>query len=1263
MNREAIESFVDEIRDELPRLRRAFAIMHACPEDGDALAEAHRLAHAIKGTAALIEMDVLREVAGKLEGLLEALQVARLSMDGTLRDTLERLADLLETCADHLQSGTGLPDRLRDRATALVRRHWHLDDDSRPALGADPQYAPQDSHGRFDSSAAGDDPHDRFRNEALLHLSVMMEMLDAYRRDLTRWDLLADVRRRIHALQRSGEAIGFLDFAQLAGHAEKLLQQVLDRTLPPTDSVADCLQACADALEERVDRTLDESLLEQLHNRIDELCDSSAQGISLSSHSFAESDCAASRPANVHESSDSAKPEEINREDHDTETFPTASFEPHTEVSLAEQPEISEEMREVFTEEADDHLRLIYSAFMELEQHPCHWNRIQDVRRSAHTLKGAAGSVGLHVVSKLAHRMEDMLNVLFQSQQPIASESLSLLYETADAVQDLIHGGYSPDTMQTTVTRLFQRYDAALPGPDVPAPAEESLTDLNESTEPLAESHADFVNNGGTSLDEAGLAVDCSMPLDDVPSAVEGSVGQPSGDPPAMRQAALGLGDLTHPTNPAHEQGGQQSVHGGNSTEDMPATPEAQTEDAPTETDRATDHAELDPARLSEFLPQLGVWTRLPEPITHVPPPDAASEAELDEEKRQRESLRVPLQRIDALMREVGELIVNRSTLEQRLSSVTQCANELRRAVDRLRHLSRELDARYGVGALGGHRPLWGDGATLVPSGRRLVAAHEDEFDPLEFDRYGEFHLLSRSLAETTTDLGTVSGELQTLISDCHQLLNRQGQHARETQDQLMRIRLVPLSSLTAQLQRTVRTVASQRGKLVALQIAGGDLEIDKQVLSELSDPLLHLLRNAVDHGIETPDVRLAAGKPEQATIRVTATNDGTQVLLQISDDGAGLNYAAIRAAVIRNGLLAEQEANRLSQDELAAFIFLPGFSTASEVTEVSGRGVGMDIVRDRVQKLKGTILVESVAGQGTTFTLRVPMMLGVVRALLVQAASKLFALPVQAVVQIVRADRDQIEREGDTNTIRLSEETLRLVFLHEWLHLNATHSSTSATVPVLVVSAGDRKLALAVDKVFPGREVVVKSLGTHLRRVKGLIGATLLGDGSVVPILDTAELVGARTSVARPRFLRPVLQREPQSACIMVVDDSVSVRRVMANQLKGAGFNVLEAKDGLDALDQLHRAQQSPDLFLLDIEMPRMDGYELLASLRAQAKHRASPVVMVTSRAGAKHRKKAMKLGATDYLVKPYQADQLLLLIRSLLAAAAEPALSSSPG
>ena len=610
----------------------------------------------------------------------------------------------------------------------------------------------------------------------------------------------------------------------------------------------------------------------------------------------------------------------------------------------------------------------------------------------------------------------------------------------------------------------------------------------------------------------------------------------------------------------------------------------------------------------------------------------------------------MPLARIDSLVREVGELIINRSSFEQRMSDFARCLEEMQRGVERMRNVSHDLDAKYGVGALGGRQRLWGDGASLLPGGRRLTGKSNDEFDSLELDRYTEFHLLSRSLAETTTDIGTVGQELRTLMGDFEQLLGRQGRLSRDTQDQLMRMRLLPLATLADKLHRTVRVVAAQQHKEVEFLIQGGDTEIDKVVLEELADPLMHLLRNAVDHGLEDAATRQAAGKPERATIRVQAFQQGTQVVLRIVDDGRGLNFDAIRETAVRHGLITANEAANRSEEELSALIFLPGFSTAREITEVSGRGVGMDIVRDKVQKLKGTIRVDSQAGQGTTFTIRLPMTLAVTRALLLHASNETFAMPMQSVVQILRLERAEIDSLGPSPVIRLGEETLPFVYLSERMGLRQPADKTSPTMPVLVLADGDRKVAIAVDKILPGRDIVVKTLGTHLRKVRGLIGATLMGDGSVVPILDAADLVGpmTRTMSAVPAPHHPVHRDETPT--IMVVDDSVSVRRVMSNLLKNSGWSVLDAKDGLDAVEKLQSAERSPNLFLVDIEMPRMDGYELLTSLRSRDKFRNTPIVMVTSRAGDKHRLKAMRLGATDYVVKPYQDNELLSLVGRLL-------------
>ena len=1108
---------------------------------------------------------------------------------------------------------------------------------------------------------------DVFRIETIGQLRSLVELLDTYRGDLTRWDVLADVHRRFGLLKQSASSVGMTEFAELTEHMQSLLQRVLDRSVPPSEQIADCLQGCVDALEERLERPLDQSILQMLHERIEQLCEREP-------------------PAALPDSESSQAVEEMIAETNDVESVARLSGAEHTllgsgepsycsaptspeSVELDDRSQLNEEMLEVFHEEAEDHLRLIYSAFAELEKNPARMSALQDVRRSAHTIKGAAGSVGLRLVSKLSHRMEDLLERLFTAQQPVPTSTLALLFDTADALQDLVHGDYAAEGMQFTVAQLYDCYDSLLSGTALAAgvsKAEEPAASAVPLRNDIAERESEVVETATVEDDISRNALPSgsysestvesesnTLPLIEASeepaelTIVESSVAAVVPDIAASEPDESSSLDVERDGVGSLFQVGTTGIADADPIE---GRPEKDSRPLPSE------------LVVNDFLPMLAAWNRLSEPVSIPPPQLAESLAESNEHKRQGESLRVPLARLDSLMREVGELIINRSAFEQRMADFARCVEEMQRAVTRMKGVAHDLDAKYGVGALGGRRALWGDGASLMPGGRRFGNSAGDEFDALELDRYSEFHLLSRALAESTTDLGTVGNELRNLMGDFDQLLNRQGRLSRDTQDRLMRIRMVPLATLAAKLHRTVRVVAGQQHKDVEFLIQGADTELDKLVLEELADPLMHILRNAVDHGLEAANVRRAANKPERATIRVQAFSQGTQVILKVSDDGAGLNFEAIRETAARHGLAAASDLANLSEDELAAFIFLPGFSTARTVSEVSGRGVGMDIVGDKVQKLKGTVSVESHAGQGTTFTIRLPMTLAVTRALLVRAAHETFALPMQSVVQILRLERKQIDKLGPSPVIRLGDESLPLVFLSDQLRLRAPADKTSATLPVLVLAAGDQKVAVAVEKILAGRDIVVKTLGSHLRKVKGLIGATLMGDGSVVPILDAADLVGHAGTVTRPRSIVPAphrLVRRDETPLLMVVDDSVSVRRVMTNLLKNSGWQVIDAKDGLDALEKLQQAERQPDLFLLDIEMPRMDGYELLTSLRSQAEHRQTPIVMVTSRAGDKHRQKATRLGATDYVIKPYQEDELLSLLRRLLAAQREVVLT----
>jgi chemosensory pili system protein ChpA (sensor histidine kinase/response regulator) len=466
---------------------------------------------------------------------------------------------------------------------------------------------------------------------------------------------------------------------------------------------------------------------------------------------------------------------------------------------------------------------------------------------------------------------------------------------------------------------------------------------------------------------------------------------------------------------------------------------------------------------------------------------------------------------------------------------------------------------------------------------------------------------------------------------------------------------MVPLASMATRLQRAVRVTARQRGKEVDIYLEGEEVPFDKSMLEEMNEALLHLLRNAVDHGIEAPEVRRNSNKPQQGTIHLRAFREGTQIVIQISDDGAGLDPQRLRAKAIQNGILSEEEAEQRRDDQLYPLIFAPGFSTASEVSEVSGRGVGMDIVHTTVSRLKGRITVDSTLGEGTTFMVRLPLTLALARVLLVKAHGQIFALPLADVIQVVNLDPKAIEYLGDTQVIRLDGSVLPIVPLGEKLGLPNLSDQTENRVPVVVAQASDKYVVFVVDELLGGREVVVKTLGTHLRHVHGITGSTLMGDGSIVLILNVSELVHEKKRRPSRKSANRLTQasRANEAFEILVVDDSFSVRRVVANLVKSAGWQPILAKNGLEALDIVQRARRLPDLILLDVEMPQMDGYELTSTLRAQDAYQQLPIVMLTSRAGEKHRRKAFEVGATEYLVKPYQDVTLVELVRRLVVQA----------
>ena len=532
------------------------------------------------------------------------------------------------------------------------------------------------------------------------------------------------------------------------------------------------------------------------------------------------------------------------------------------------------------------------------------------------------------------------------------------------------------------------------------------------------------------------------------------------------------------------------------------------------------------------------------------------------------------------------------------------------------------------------------------------MAGHQEtlvakDFDPLELDRYSTIQQLSRALAESANDLESIKDLLRSLTTEAESLLVQQSRVTAELQDGLMRTRMVPFERHVPRLTRLVRQVAQESGKRAELAVEGASGELDRQVLEKMLPPFEHMLRNAVVHGIEEPDVRQGNGKPATGQITIRLHREGAEMVIDLSDDGAGLDVGAIRRKAYELELL--QPDTRITDEEIMGLILTPGFSTAGKLTQAAGRGVGMDVVANEVKKLGGSLRISSVTGQGTNFTVRLPFTLAITQALIVRTGEEVYALPLPSVEGVARIPRGELENllSQSEPSYQYGEETYR--FRHLGMYLGgqaAVLPKDEAFVPVIMVRAGEFSAALLIDEMLASREIVVKSVGPQLASIRGIAGATILGDGRIVLILDINALVRTGAPVVELKKAAPTPDDLRPTA--LVVDDSITVRRVTERFLQRHGMRVLTAKDGLDAISVLQDTK--PDVILLDIEMPRMDGYEFASHVRNDERYADVPIIMITSRVGDKHRARAIELGVNDYLGKPYQDAQLLEAIQRQL-------------
>jgi chemosensory pili system protein ChpA (sensor histidine kinase/response regulator) len=618
-----------------------------------------------------------------------------------------------------------------------------------------------------------------------------------------------------------------------------------------------------------------------------------------------------------------------------------------------------------------------------------------------------------------------------------------------------------------------------------------------------------------------------------------------------------------------------------------------------------------------------------------------AEEAESETAQTQA-MLRVKAGVVDRLVNDAGELAIARSRIEGEMRSLKESLLDLTENVIRLRRLLRDIELQA---------ELQMQSRTAAPTDDQYPG-----FDPLEFDRFTRFQELTRMMAESVNDVSTVQQHLLKSLDDANAAILTLARQNREVQQALMSMRMMPFDSLADRLYRVVRQASKDLDKRANLEIRGGRIELDRSVLDKIVAPLEHLLRNAVAHGIERRAERMAKDKPEIGEITLSLKQDGNEIVLLLSDDGAGLDYGRIRERAVAVGLLGADESADAAR--LADFIFAPGFSTTETISQTAGRGVGMDVVRTDVASLGGRVEVESTPGRGTEFRLILPLTLVVIKALLIRAGSTTFAIPSSMVEQVLDLKEEDVHRIRNEGAVEWQERSYPFSYLPHLLGDLSAQSEQRRRYRLLLLRSGTRRIAIQVDELLGNQEIVVKNIGPQLARVIGVDGATVLGNGQVVLILNPVALSTRGTAANLPaetsrdeeiqalKAEGPVLAALPT---VMVVDDSLTVRKVTGRQMAREGYQVILAKDGIEALEKLFDV--IPDVMLVDIEMPRMDGFELTRNIRADEHLKYVPIIMITSRTAEKHRNYAIELGVNHYLGKPYQEEELLRLVAGYVA------------
>lgn len=856
---------------------------------------------------------------------------------------------------------------------------------------------------------------------------------------------------------------------------------------------------------------------------------------------------------------------------------------------------IPKTLYELFVREARQNLDVLVKAVEVAKSQPL-TRPDEHCLRAAHTISGTSKTTGIAPIAQLAEALELWIEAHQNTAREWTAESWGKIERAVLAIQLMLSRVASLRKPKAELSAINSLSVAEVESPKTPAVATQAAVATVTAEQRLLDIF----------LEEAREL----FPL--VGGELREWKARPDdAEPPRALQRAL------HTLKGGARMAGEAVL--GDAIHDLETRVIQVLKSTPTESDFDQMFAELD-----DVSRQMEAFDVVPGAATEGQVPSALA-AQFDTAVAVVQSLRVRSNVLDELVNEAGEISISRSRIEREMGMFKHSLHDLTESVSRLRSYLRELEF---------------EADSRLQAHESLLQEAGDAFDPLEFDRYTRLQELTRMMAESVNDVATTQHGLLDNLDETESALQDQMRMSRDLQQELMHIRMIPFSTITERLYRIVRQTSRELGNRVELAIDGAQAEIDRSVLEKIVAPLEHLLRNAIAHGIEPAAVRNAANKTENGQISLAVRQEKSEIIITVSDDGAGINLDLVRQRAVEKGLFEKDQ--QLSDQALMSVIFEPGFSTSSEVTQVAGRGVGLDVVRNDITMLGGRIDVSSQPGQGATFNIYLPATLTMSQVVLVRAGAHTIALPSVMVEQVQQLKAAAINAAYEAGEVPWSGRQYPIHYLPRLIGEEAALPEAQRSAPVLLLRSGTYFMALHVDEIIGNREVVVKRIGQQLTLVPGIVGATVLGDGKIMLILNPVQLANRAVLGAGAIHVSAVAAiAEAVIRTIMVVDDSLTMRKVLSRLLTREGYHVVTAKDGMEALQLLQ--EDLPDAVVLDIEMPRMDGFELARNIRDDQRTAHLPLVVVSSRTAEKHRNLAAEIGVNAYLGKPVQDEELL--------------------